>query len=113
MKVMFALLTLAALGASTANEAQQAIDPHTPGMSHAAPSSDAHGTGVIKAIDAAKGTVTLQHEAITTLGWPAMTMTFKVASPAIVTAKVGDRVNFELRATGMSGTVTSLLPVQP
>ena len=88
MKVMFALLTLAALGASTANEAQQAID-------------------------AAKGTVTLQHEAITTLGWPAMTMTFKVASPAIVTAKVGDRVNFELRATGMSGTVTSLLPVQP
>lgn len=31
--------------------APQAMDPHMPGMSQAAPSSEAHGTGVIKAID--------------------------------------------------------------
>ncbi|WP_310046789.1 copper-binding protein [Luteibacter sp. 3190] len=70
--------------------------------------------GVIKAIDPAKGTITLQHEAFATLGWPVMTMPFKVASPAILnTVKVGDRVNFGLRAAGMNGTVTSLQQAQP
>lgn len=109
MKVMFALLTLAPLGTSTTSGAKQAMDPHMPGMSQAAPSAEAHGTGVIKALDAPKGTITLQHEAIPSLGWPAMTMAFKVASPGLLNnANVGDRVLFGLRVTGMSGTVTSL-----
>jgi len=35
-------------------------------------------TGVVKAVDATKGTVTLAHGPVKSLNWPAMTMTFVV-----------------------------------
>ncbi|WP_211454298.1 copper-binding protein [Collimonas antrihumi] len=35
-------------------------------------------TGVVKAVDTAKGTVTLAHGPVKSLNWPAMTMTFSV-----------------------------------
>lgn len=35
-------------------------------------------TGVVKAVDTAKGTVTLAHGPVKSLNWPAMTMTFVV-----------------------------------
>ena len=111
MKTMFALLALAGFGIVTAASAQQGMDPHMAGMEHAAQPADAQGVGVIKAIDAAKGTITLQHEAIKSIGWPGMTMAFKVASPDLLTAaKVGDRVRFGLKPKGMGGTVTSITP---
>jgi Cu(I)/Ag(I) efflux system protein CusF len=112
MKTIFALFALAGLGAVTVVSAQQAMDPHMAGMEHASQPADAQGVGVIKAIDAAKGTITLQHEAIPAIGWPAMTMAFKVASPALLTAgKVGDRVRFGVKPAGMASTVTSIAPV--
>jgi Cu(I)/Ag(I) efflux system protein CusF len=111
MKTMFALLAFASLGTVTAANAQQAMDPKMAGMEHAAQPADAQGVGVIKAIDTARGTITLQHEAIKAIGWPAMTMRFKAASPDLLTAaKVGDRVRFGLKPNGMGGTVTSIVP---
>ncbi|HEV2679175.1 MAG TPA: copper-binding protein, partial [Rhodanobacter sp.] len=51
----------------------------------------------------------LQHEAIAAIGWPAMTMPFKVASPELLKdAKVGDKVRFTLHPAGMASTVTSI-----
>jgi Cu(I)/Ag(I) efflux system protein CusF len=80
-----------------------------PGMSHATPSTDAQGQGVVKAIDTSKGTVTLQHEAIAAIHWPAMTMPFKVATPAMLqSVKVGDKVRFTVHPAGMDSTVTSM-----
>ncbi len=39
--------------------------------------------------------ITLSHEAISSIGWPAMTMTFRLASPDLARGrKVGDRVTF-------------------
>jgi Cu(I)/Ag(I) efflux system protein CusF len=35
-------------------------------------------TGVVKAVDQAKGTVTIAHGPVQSLNWPAMTMTFVV-----------------------------------
>lgn len=93
----------------------QQMDPNMPGMAgmqHATKPADAQGVGVVKAIDATKGTITLQHEAIKAIGWPAMTMTFKVASPDLLRGvKVGDKVQFGLRPAGMAGTVTSITPL--
>ena len=40
---------------------------------------DAHGKGVVNAVDAATHKVNLSHEAISALGWPAMKMDFAVA----------------------------------
>jgi Cu(I)/Ag(I) efflux system periplasmic protein CusF len=111
MKTMFALLALASLGTVTVANAQQGMDPHMAGMEQPAQPADAQGVGVIKAIDTAKGTITLQHEAIKAIGWPAMTMAFKAATPELLTAaKVGDRVRFGLTPSGMGGTVTSIVP---
>ena len=88
--------------------------PDMPGMQHDARTTDAHGTGVVKAIDTARNTVTLQHQAIASAGWPAMTMAFKVASPDLLKAiKVGDKVQFSLHPAGMDSTVTAIKPVQP
>lgn len=105
-------LTSTLIAAPTFASPQQ-MDPNMPGMHDEAKPAEAQGVGVIKAIDSVKGTITLQHEAITAIGWPAMTMPFKVASPDLLkVAKVGDKVQFTLHPAGMDSTVTSIKPIQ-
>jgi len=112
-KHMLTFALLGALAASPGIAAAQAMDPNMPGMQHDAHAPDAQGTGVVKAIDTSRGTVTLQHQAIAAIGWPAMTMAFKVAAPDLLNAvKVGDQVQFSLRPAGMDSTVTAIKPVQ-
>ena len=54
-------------------------------------------TGVVKKVDAAKGTVTLAHDPVKSLNWPAMTMDFRVRDKAsLATLKPGQRIEFEL-----------------
>lgn len=56
-------------------------------------------TGTVTAIDASAGTVTLDHEAIAAIGWPAMAMQFTAEDHAILQGvNVGDRVSFELKS---------------
>jgi Cu(I)/Ag(I) efflux system protein CusF len=68
--------------------------------------------GVVKALDAAKGTVTLSHEPVPAIKWPAMTMAFKVSKDVAKGIKPGDRVNFEFTAKGMDATVTKLAVIK-
>ncbi|HET7664415.1 MAG TPA: copper-binding protein [Rhodanobacteraceae bacterium] len=69
----------------------------------------AHATGVIQAIDAAKGMVTIKHQAIASIHWPAMTMTFKADPPGLLkSVKVGEKVDFTLHPDGMNSTVTAI-----
>lgn len=66
--------------------------------------------GVISAIDAEGGKITIEHEPIASLEWPAMTMGF-AASPALIDqAKVGDRVEFDLVVTGSAGELKAIRP---
>lgn len=44
----------------------------------------AQGVGIVRKVDAAGGKVTLQHEAIESLGWPPMTMAFTVSDPKLL-----------------------------
>jgi Cu(I)/Ag(I) efflux system protein CusF len=56
----------------------------------------AKGTGVITAIDREAGTLTLKHQPIPALGWPAMTMDFKASPPALLTGlKIGQTIAFD------------------
>ncbi|HEX5352700.1 MAG TPA: copper-binding protein [Rhodanobacteraceae bacterium] len=74
----------------------------------------AQGTGVIEAIDTVKGTVTIKHQAIASIGWPAMTMTFKADPPSLLkNVKVGEKVSFTLHPDGMKSTVTAIEPARP
>lgn len=61
--------------------------------------------GVIKKLDAAAGKLTIAHGAIVNLDMPAMTMSFKARTPAVLAKwKEGDRIRF--RATDVGGTLT-------
>lgn len=118
MKKTLMILTLTStLFAASAFATPQQMDPNMPGMTsmqHDAKPVEAHSVGVVKAIDTTKGAITLQHEAIRSIGWPAMTMAFKVASPDLLkAAKVGDTVQFSLHPAGMASTITSIESAQP
>ena len=73
---------------------------------NAAIKAKAHGT--VTAIDKAAGTITLDHGPIPEAQWPAMTMAFKAAPAILDTAKVGDKVDFDLTLTGNAGEVTAI-----
>jgi Cu(I)/Ag(I) efflux system protein CusF len=69
----------------------------------------ARGVGVIEAVNASAGTVTISHQPIESLGWPAMTMPFKVANPDLLKhVTVGEKVEFALDGKDMSASITSL-----
>ena len=54
------------------------------------------GIGVVDAVDRAKGVVTLSHEPIASLGWPAMTMDFSVEDKKLFNKLiVGKKVQFQ------------------
>lgn len=69
------------------------------------------GEGKITAIDAAKGTVTLDHGEIAELQWPPMAMGFEASSDLLKGLKVGDRVAFELDWNGAKGRITRIEPL--
>lgn len=69
-----------------------------------------HGmaAGTVTAIDPAKGTITLDHGAMSGLGWSAMTMGFTAKPEQLSGIKVGDRVDFEIDWDGKAGSVTKI-----
>ncbi len=103
---LLTLATILSLGVAGAASAQPAAKPMAdmPGMSMpAAAAKTGRGTGVITEIDAAAGTVTLQHQPIPSLGWPAMTMGFKAKPASLLKGlKVGQKIGFDAnQGTGL------------
>jgi Cu(I)/Ag(I) efflux system protein CusF len=69
------------------------------GHNHAQPQvpQTAEGLGVVRAVNTQQGTVTVAHEPIPALGWPAMTMAFTARSADLLNGvSVGQRVHFVL-----------------
>jgi Cu(I)/Ag(I) efflux system membrane fusion protein len=76
-----------------------ALDRLAPPPEGSAKAATVQGKGVVTAVDAAKGRVELDHEAIPALKWPSMTMEFAVGDKAaLAKLKKGDAVEFEMRA---------------
>jgi Cu(I)/Ag(I) efflux system protein CusF len=60
--------------------------------------------GVVQQVKAEEGKVKISHEPIAALGWPAMTMYFRVKDKAVLEGiAAGDKVRFDLEkgATGL------------
>lgn len=56
------------------------------------------GRGIVRAVDGAGGRVTLAHEPLPAIDWPAMTMTFAVSDRSLLRGrKVGERVTFSFQ----------------
>lgn len=66
-------------------------------------------TGVVKELDPAKGKVTLTHDPVKSLNWPAMTMAFAVKDKALFSKlAVGKKVNVEMTQQGADYIVTAV-----
>jgi len=79
------------------------------GKTQAAVPQAARGEGVVRAIDVRAATITLRHEPIAALGWPAMTMAFPVHSPDLLKdLAVGQRVHFVLMNQGGNPTISEI-----
>ena len=72
-----------------------------------APAGPIMGMGKITAINAAGGTLTIDHQAIPAVGWDAMSMGFTATDPTMLKdLKVGDAVTFELKSVSEPSVVT-------
>jgi Cu(I)/Ag(I) efflux system periplasmic protein CusF len=88
-------------------------------MKEKTPGNKAHGTAkqatvhntsaVVKAVDPVNGKVTLAHEPVKTLNWPAMTMTFGVKDKALLDKlAVGKKVDVEFTQQGSNYIVSAV-----
>ncbi|WP_297607808.1 copper-binding protein [uncultured Sutterella sp.] len=65
--------------------------------------------GVVKSVDLKAGKVTISHEPIPELKWPAMTMRFTFRDPKLVEGvKAGDKVNFTFLQEGTLSVLQTL-----
>lgn len=65
-------------------------------------------TGVVKKADAKAGTVTLDHEPVKSMNWPAMSMTFQVKDKALMDKfSQGKKVEVEFEQRGKEHVITS------
>jgi len=79
----------------------------------AIPSKSAAAThkavGVVKKVDPAKNTVTLAHEPVKSLNWPAMTMSFAVKDKALLDQlQAGKKFEFEFVQQGKDYVITTV-----
>jgi Cu(I)/Ag(I) efflux system protein CusF len=67
------------------------------------------GTGKVTKVDPTANSVTIAHEPVGTMNWPAMTMTFKVKDKALLEkVKQGQKVDFEFVQQGKDYVVTAV-----
>lgn len=67
------------------------------------------GVGTVTAVDAGAGTISLDHEPIAAISWPAMSMQFTAENPAILQGiAVGDRVSFEIKSATETSVITAV-----
>lgn len=116
-KAAVSMFVLASTVAAAAAFAQQKPDSmkgmDMKGMDMGRPAvSDAktyRAVGVVRALDAAAGTVTFAHEAIKSLNWPAMTMSFNVKDKTLYNRLAqGKKVEFEFVEEGENYVVTAV-----
>ena len=106
---VFAAVVVAAAMPLSAALAQQKMDESMSKMPAAsAPASMSHqATGIVKKVDAKAGLVTLAHEPVKSLNWPAMTMGFQVKDKMLFDKlTVGKKVDFEF-VQGSAGYVVT------
>lgn len=74
----------------------------------AAPCAAHEGEGVITAISGNE--ITLRHEPIASMNWPAMTMMFQAQSPALLEGLgVGDQVRFRFQESGSAHVIDQIV----
>lgn len=85
------------------------ITMSVPGIVQAAEDQMHQGYGMVKKVEREAGRVTIAHEPIQSLRWPAMTMKFTVADKSLLKdIRPGMKVDFELRRMGSNYKITQI-----
>jgi Cu/Ag efflux protein CusF len=101
------------LMAGSAGYAQMSPNMAMPKPASAPAAAPVMTDGVVQAVDATKGVVTLKHGEIVNMQMPAMTMAFGVADKKMLTGiKAGDSVKFRVEMVKNTPTVTRIEPAQ-
>lgn len=80
---------------------------------YAAQPQSAQGTGIVQSVDAKAASVTLKHDPIPSLQWPAMTMPFTLAKSELAKGLVpGQKVKFVLENSNNGYRITSIKSVR-
>jgi Cu(I)/Ag(I) efflux system protein CusF len=68
-----------------------------------------HAVGVVKSVNADKGTVSVDHEPVASMKWPAMTMSFKARDKkALQGLKPGQKIEFDFEQHGKDYVITKV-----
>ncbi|MDE2626241.1 MAG: copper-binding protein [Burkholderiales bacterium] len=107
---VLAVLVIATGGVMAARYVSQAATPMRAQPVDTAVASSAPWTrGLVKQIDADAGRITIQHEAIDSLGMPGMTMVFRAAHATLLDqATVGQAIGFHAERIDGDFVVTGL-----
>ena len=107
--VVASALALTACNKAADTPAKPAAPDDMAGMEMNAAIKTGNGSGKITQLDAAGGKITIAHGPIPAVGWPAMTMGFKVDPKLLEGLIVGDQVDFTLSLKGNDGTVIHVI----
>ena len=69
-------------------------------------------SGTVEAVDAGAGKITISHDPVESLKWPAMTMGFKATPEQVASVQLDQKVQFEFESRGMDATITQITPVK-
>lgn len=84
-------------------------DMKMPASKMAAPEKAVTGKGTVVSVNKADSSVTLKHDAIAAISWPAMTMSFKVKDKMLLDkTKSGEKVDFTLEKDGNNYVITNI-----
>lgn len=111
MRTLSRVVLIAGLAATPFAGPPVHADVAKPGAQRSASTHAALGS--VTQIDRAAATVTIAHEPVASLGWPAMTMAFKVADAKLLERFiVGRQVVFEFIDRGGSYEISNAIPLE-
>ncbi|GMV46548.1 MAG: hypothetical protein AMXMBFR66_19460 [Pseudomonadota bacterium] len=107
-------ITARAAGAPGASGASGASGAAGAAGAASAPPPPEHEVAGVVSEPAAAGMITLEHEPVPALKWPAMTMPFRLARPDLAQGlKAGERVRFRFRQQGDDAVLTAIERAAP
>ena len=111
IELVVAIALVAPAGSALAQSGgMKGMDMDKKSMSQADKAQTTHkAVGVVKKVDTKAGTVTLAHEPVKSLNWPAMNMAFKVQDKTMLDRLTeGQKVEVEFQPRGKDHVITSV-----
>lgn len=111
MKIIALTLSLAlaplALAGETHHMHNQQLADNSAGQAQQ-PARKASATGTVRAIDRENATITIAHDPVPQLRWPAMVMPFNASGEQMQQVAVGDKVSFEFTSSAAAAALVSI-----